>query len=69
MVLPKDVRERAGISAGDKLAIVSWERTGKVCCLSLLKADMLTEVLSTTLNTLMGKTVESVALVEPQLVK
>lgn len=41
MVLPKDVRERAGISPGDKLAVVTWEKEGKVCCISLIKTDEL----------------------------
>ncbi|UCF07527.1 MAG: AbrB/MazE/SpoVT family DNA-binding domain-containing protein [Thermoplasmata archaeon] len=38
MVLPKEVRERAGINAGDKLALITMERGGKVCCISLIKA-------------------------------
>ena len=37
MVLPKAIRERAQIRPGDKLAVVSWEKDGKVCCLSLIK--------------------------------
>ncbi len=39
MVLPKEIREKAGIEAGDKLAIISWEDNGKVCCISLMKAN------------------------------
>ena len=39
MVLPKDVREKAGVHVGDKLAVVSWERKGKVCCISLVKVQ------------------------------
>jgi len=39
IVLPKDIRKRAGIGAGDKLAVISWESDGRVCCLSLIKAD------------------------------
>ncbi len=39
MVLPKEVREKADIHTGDKLALVSWERDGKVCCFTLIKAD------------------------------
>jgi AbrB family looped-hinge helix DNA binding protein len=31
MVLPKEVRERAGIKANDKLALMSWEKEGKIC--------------------------------------
>jgi antitoxin PrlF len=41
MVLPKDAREKAGIHAGDKLALIGWEKDGKICCLSLIKADEL----------------------------
>lgn len=41
MVLPKDFRERAGIKPGDRLALVSWERDGKICCVVLMKADEL----------------------------
>ena len=39
MVLPKDIRDKAGIRAGDKLAVISGERDGKICCLMLIKAD------------------------------
>ena len=28
MVLPKELRDRANIKAGDKLAVVSWEKDG-----------------------------------------
>jgi antitoxin PrlF len=41
MVLPKDIREKAGIKAGDKLAIVTLQKNGKVCCIHLMKADEL----------------------------
>jgi AbrB family looped-hinge helix DNA binding protein len=43
MVLPKELRDKANIKAGDKLAIVSWEKDGEVCCISLIKADYLAE--------------------------
>ena len=39
LVLPKELRERAGIKAGDKLAVISFEREGEVCCITLMKAD------------------------------
>lgn len=42
MVIPKELREKAGIMPGDRLAMVSWEKDGEVCCLSLIKADYLT---------------------------
>jgi AbrB family looped-hinge helix DNA binding protein len=39
MVLPKEIREKANIHTGDKLALASWEKDGKVCCFTLIKAD------------------------------
>lgn len=38
MVLPKELRDRAGIRSGDKLAVVSWLKDGEVCCLTLIRA-------------------------------
>ena len=43
MVLPKELRDRADIKAGDKLAVVTWEKEGAVCCITLIKADSLAE--------------------------
>ena len=37
LVLPKEIRELAGIKAGDKLALVAWEKDGSLCCLTLIK--------------------------------
>ena len=39
--MPKDIRNKAGIKAGDKLAVVLMEKDGRVCCLSLLKTENL----------------------------
>jgi len=41
MVLPKDLREKANIKPGDKLAVISWERDGATCCFTLIKAESL----------------------------
>lgn len=41
MVLPKELREKAGILPGDKLAVTSWEKDGEVCCIALVKVDEL----------------------------
>jgi antitoxin PrlF len=43
MVLPKDLRERANIKPGDKLAVISWEKEGEICCMALIKAEYLAE--------------------------
>ena len=41
MVLPKELRDRANIRAGDKLALISWQKDGEVCCFMLIRADAL----------------------------
>jgi antitoxin PrlF len=43
MVLPKELRDRANIRAGDKLALISWLKDGDICCFTLIKADSLAE--------------------------
>ncbi len=53
MVLPKELREKANIHAGDKLAVTSWEKDGKVCCISLTKAEELTDMVRATLGPVM----------------
>ena len=53
MVLPKELREKANIRAGDKLAVVSWEKGGRVCCISLTKAEELTDMVKAVLRPVM----------------
>ena len=53
MVLPKDVREKAGIKTGDKLALISWSRDGDVCCLALMKVENLNGMVKDILSPLM----------------
>jgi AbrB family looped-hinge helix DNA binding protein len=43
MVLPKELRDKANIRAGDKLALVSWDKGGEICCLYLIKTEHLAE--------------------------
>jgi len=37
----KDLREKANINEGEKFAVVSMKKNGKVCCLSLIKVEYL----------------------------
>lgn len=53
MVLPKNIREKANIRAGDKLALTCWEKDGKVCCISLTKAEDLAEMVKNMLRPVM----------------
>lgn len=59
MVLRKELRERAGIKAGDHLAVVTWEKDGKVCCITLIRVSELDELvkdkLGPLLKTVLGK--------------
>ena len=54
MVLPKEARERANIRAGDRLALISFEKDGEICCLSLIKADSLNEMVKGMLGPVMS---------------
>ena len=44
MVLPKEIREKMDLKAGDKLALVTWEKDQKVCCVSMIPVNELTEM-------------------------
>lgn len=50
MVLPKEVREKANIKPGDKLAVVTAKQDEKSCCIALVKA----EELETTVKGILG---------------
>jgi len=52
-VLPKELRDKAKIRAGDKLAVISWEKDGEVCCISLIKVEDLTEMVKGMLGPVM----------------
>jgi len=53
MVLPKEIRDKAGIRAGDKLAVTTWEIDGKVCCIALIKIEDLTGMVKEMLGPVM----------------
>lgn len=55
MVLPKEVREKAGLGPGDKLALVAWEKDGEVCCLSLIKTSQMGEMVKSLLGPMIGE--------------
>ncbi len=57
-VLPKEIREKANIRAGDKLAVMSWEKDGKICCISLIKVEEFTEMVKDLLGPMMKEMFE-----------
>ncbi len=44
MVLPKEIREKAGIKSGDKLAVVRWNNTSETNFIALVKIEDLNKV-------------------------
>jgi AbrB family looped-hinge helix DNA binding protein len=59
MVLPKEIRDKAGIRPGDKLALVSWEKNGKICCINLIKAEDFADMVRGVLGPIMKEMVET----------
>jgi antitoxin PrlF len=56
ILLPKEVRQRAGIKPGDKLTVVTSSPGGKFCCINLFK----TEELAGTVKRLLGPMAEQI---------
>ncbi len=46
VVLPKELRDRAKIKSGDKLAIIAVGAKEKLCCLLLMKAAELDQMVT-----------------------
>ncbi|UCH89008.1 MAG: AbrB/MazE/SpoVT family DNA-binding domain-containing protein [Thermoplasmata archaeon] len=55
MVLPKDIREKAGIKAGDKLAVVTMQKDGKVFWIGLIRADEFGDMVRNFMGPAMGE--------------
>jgi len=58
MVLRKELRGRAGIKAGDQLAVVTWEKDGKVCCITLIRVGELDELVKAKLGPMLKTVLE-----------
>ena len=58
MVLPKEVREKAGIRAGDKVAVVCLRAQGAVCCTILIKAEAVADMVKGILGPHMNELVK-----------
>jgi antitoxin PrlF len=56
ILLPKGVRQKAGIKPGDKLTVVTSSPGGKLCCINLFK----TEELAGTVKRLLGPMAEQI---------
>jgi AbrB family looped-hinge helix DNA binding protein len=58
MVLPREVRNKANIKAGDKLTIISWKKGDKICCISLIRAEEFAEMVKDLLGPMMKEMME-----------
>lgn len=58
IVLPKDLREKADLKPSDKIAVVAYEKEGKVCCIMMVKAERLTGAVNKTLSPLLKGVIE-----------
>ena len=53
ILLPKELRERAGLQPGDKIALVGFEDRGDLCCISFFKVDDLSTLVRAKLEPIM----------------
>jgi len=58
LVLPKELRQKAKVKAGDKMAVVSWAKGDEVCCIVMIKADGLTKMVADMLSPVMKEITE-----------
>ena len=55
IILPKEVRKKANVSAGDKLAVISCEFKGETYCISLVKTDEFDDTVRNVLGPQLGE--------------
>ena len=53
IVLPKDLREKANFKPNEKIAVVTCEKEGEICCIMMLKAEKLHGAVTKTLGPLL----------------
>lgn len=54
LVLPKEVRDKAKIKGGDKLALISWNKKGDILCFTLMKTEYLGNQIQDLLNPILN---------------
>ncbi|ADC65333.1 transcriptional regulator, AbrB family [Ferroglobus placidus DSM 10642] len=58
ILLPKELREKANLKAGDRIvAITGCDENGEICCFILVKAELVDEVVSRAIAPLLKEVV------------
>ena len=58
MVIPKELRDKAGVKAGDKFVVVSCQSEGGVYCILMVKADDFAETMKGMLGPMMKEALQ-----------
>ena len=43
VLLPKELREKAGMKPGDKFVVVACRKEGEICCITLISVEKMAE--------------------------
>ncbi len=58
ILLPKDLRDRGNIKAGDKLLVIAGtDETGEICCIILVKAEIMNESIKGTIGPMLKEVI------------
>lgn len=58
IIIPKDIRKKFDLSPGDKLALVSCEEEGELCCFTLIKTDRMKTMVKSLLGPMFDEIVK-----------
>ena len=60
LVLPKELRLRAGIAPGERMAVVSYrDESGAICCITLVKANAVADAVKSVIEPVVSSGVGS----------
>ena len=58
LVLPKELRTRAGIAPGERMAVVSYrDESGAICCITLVKANAVAGAVNSVIEPVLSSTI------------
>ncbi len=54
IVIPKNVRDKLGLTSGEKLVLISWSKGSKVESVSIMRNDVFSEIINNYYNSNWG---------------